>query len=337
MREMSRLSCKVDVYRDGICKFILACLDLLLISSKGSERDSTDLVIGDLVNLSSSQLTLVPADMFLLSGDAIVNESMLTGESVPVSKVPSKDEDLNRWREEKTENSKVFLYCGTKIVRVRGNMSSDGQMRPASAVVARTGFDTTKGALVRSMLFPKPIGFKFYRDSVRFILVLAGIAVLGFSFSAIQFIRIGVSSNVCLYYFQLTLFCSYRGIPSWFEHWISSLWLCRPLYLQRSRSERASPSVDYANLEFSASPRLVSTSQARSTSAVLTRPAHSRKMDWTFLECVLSTGMGTSLGNCWKTFMTYHLGRKRRLSCMQLRRVIRSRWSMESLWAIRLM
>lgn len=43
------------------------------------------------------------------------------------------------------------------------------------------------------MLFPKPIGFKFYRDSVRFIGVLAGIALLGFSISAVQFVRIGVS------------------------------------------------------------------------------------------------------------------------------------------------
>jgi cation-transporting ATPase 13A3/4/5 len=43
------------------------------------------------------------------------------------------------------------------------------------------------------MLFPKPIGFKFYRDSVRFIGVLAGIAGLGFCFSAFEFVQIGVS------------------------------------------------------------------------------------------------------------------------------------------------
>jgi cation-transporting ATPase 13A3/4/5 len=42
------------------------------------------------------------------------------------------------------------------------------------------------------MLYPKPIGFKFYRDSVRFIGVLAGIAGLGFCFSAVQFVRLGV-------------------------------------------------------------------------------------------------------------------------------------------------
>ena len=55
------------------------------------------------------------------------------------------------------------------------------------------GFYTTKGALVRSMLFPKPTGFKFYRDSMRFIGVLAGVAGLGFCASAVQFVRLGVS------------------------------------------------------------------------------------------------------------------------------------------------
>lgn len=59
--------------------------------------------------------------------------------------------------------------------------------------VVYAGFYTTKGALVRSMLFPKPTGFKFYRDSMRFIGVLAGVALLGFCASAVQFVRLGVS------------------------------------------------------------------------------------------------------------------------------------------------
>ncbi|KAF8161197.1 P-type ATPase [Crassisporium funariophilum] len=176
MREMSRIFCKMDVFRGGLW----------------TERDSTDLVPGDIVNLSTSHFSLVPADLFLLSGDAIVNESMLTGESVPVSKMPAKDDDLVRWREDKEENAKTFLYGGTRVVRIRGGMTADGQGRPALALVARTGFNTTKGALVRSMLFPKPIGFKFYRDSVRFIGVLACIAGLGFCFSAIEFVKIGL-------------------------------------------------------------------------------------------------------------------------------------------------
>lgn len=45
---------------------------------------------------------------------------------------------------------------------------------------------------MRSMLFPKPMGFKFYRDSIRFIVVLSGIAGLGFCASAVQFVKLGV-------------------------------------------------------------------------------------------------------------------------------------------------
>ena len=70
-------------------------------SLAGVERDSASLVPGDIVNLVDPPLSILPADMFLLSGDAIVNESMLTGESVPVGKIPVKDADLARFKDDK--------------------------------------------------------------------------------------------------------------------------------------------------------------------------------------------------------------------------------------------
>ena len=81
--------------------------------------------------------------MFLLSGDTIVNESMLTGESVPVGKVPASDAEISKWKDAKDVTggiAKNFLYYGTKVVRIRGALAADGSMgRPALALVVRTG------------------------------------------------------------------------------------------------------------------------------------------------------------------------------------------------------
>ncbi|KZT54211.1 Ca-transporting ATPase [Calocera cornea HHB12733] len=184
MREMSRFTCPVRVLVDGSWTVV----------------DSSQLVPGDIVDLITPALAVFPADILLLSGDAIVNESMLTGESVPVSKIPVKDATIVSWREGLEIDSnmaKSFLYTGTRIIRLRpGNLGEENQ---AFGMVVRTGFSTTKGALIRSMLFPKPMGFKFYRDSMRFIGVLACIAGLGFMASSVKFIELGVPwSTMCV-------------------------------------------------------------------------------------------------------------------------------------------
>lgn len=188
MREMSRFHCNVKVLIDG--EWVM--------------KDCSELVPGDIFDSSDPNLTVFPCDALLLSGDAIVNESMLTGESVPVSKIPAKDETLRALSRESKQGSseidsdlaKHYLFSGTKIIRVRAGAkpawAPKSESSIALAMVTRTGFNTTKGALVRSMLFPKPMGFKFYRDSMNFIGVLAIIAGFGFAVSAIQFIRIGI-------------------------------------------------------------------------------------------------------------------------------------------------
>ena len=47
-------------------------------------------------------------------------------------------------------------------------------------LVIRTAFVTTKGNLVRDILYPKPNKFKFYQDSLKFIMALGIISALGF-------------------------------------------------------------------------------------------------------------------------------------------------------------
>ena len=107
----------------------------------GITVSSEELVPGDVVNIMEESITIFPADMFLLSGDVIVNESMLTGESVPIAKVPVKDEDFVRWNEGgpiSPETAKGFLYTGTKAIRIRGVLTpASGEQ--ALAMVVRTG------------------------------------------------------------------------------------------------------------------------------------------------------------------------------------------------------
>ncbi|KAI9700427.1 MAG: hypothetical protein M1836_002442 [Candelina mexicana] len=167
----------------------------IVSSTVGRHVPSSELVPGDIYEVTDPALTQFPCDSLLLTGDCIVNESMLTGESVPVSKVPSTDESLALLNlgasSVHPDIVKNFLFCGTKIIRARRPQDDRDDEAVALAMVVRTGFNTTKGALVRSMLFPKPSGFKFYRDSFRYISVMGGIASLGFVASFINFIRLG--------------------------------------------------------------------------------------------------------------------------------------------------
>ncbi|PLW29716.1 hypothetical protein PCASD_15579 [Puccinia coronata f. sp. avenae] len=186
MRELSRFTCEVKLLRGAVV---------------GLAAVSTELVPGDVIDVSETSLHTFPADLLLLSGDAIVNESMLTGESVPVSKFALPSSNLNLMASLSGDPSpalaKHILFCGTNIIRVRKANQlarSKGSVpeNAALAMVVRTGFSTTKGALVRSMLFPKPMDFAFYRDSFRFIGALTLIASFGFVGSSINFLRMGI-------------------------------------------------------------------------------------------------------------------------------------------------
>jgi cation-transporting P-type ATPase 13A2 len=125
-----------------------------------------------------------------------------TGESIPVSKVPVTDEVLPYVDLGATSVhpmvARYFLFCGTKIIRARRPQDTDDDEAVALALVVRTGFNTTKGALVRSMLFPKPSGFKFYRDSFRYISVMGMIAAIGFIGSLVNFIKLGLAPHLII-------------------------------------------------------------------------------------------------------------------------------------------
>lgn len=62
----------------------------------------------------------------------------------------------------------------------------------AKALVVRTGFDTTKGLLVKSILYPKPTKFKFHADSLKFIFSMGIFAVIGFLITLPKQLELGV-------------------------------------------------------------------------------------------------------------------------------------------------
>ena len=47
------------------------------------------------------------------------------------------------------------------------------------------GFSTAKGELVRSILYPKPVDFRFNRDSYKYVGVLASIALVGLIYTIV--------------------------------------------------------------------------------------------------------------------------------------------------------
>lgn len=139
---------------------------------------SHQLVVGDVISLVSSvgqqqqirmhdheQGTSVPADLLLLSGRAVVNEAMLTGESVPQVKEAIAG-DLSKTLDLGQGHKRSVLFGGTVLMDhhtedENGSTSStiNGGTIPTPpnnglvCFILRTGFDTIQGSLLRSLAY----------------------------------------------------------------------------------------------------------------------------------------------------------------------------------------
>lgn len=67
---------------------------------------------------------------------------------------------------------------------------------PVLARVVRTGFCTAKGSLVKSILYPTPVGLQFHKDSLKFVAVLFVIAGFGMGYCLYLYVLRHVSENV---------------------------------------------------------------------------------------------------------------------------------------------
>nr|XP_035130733.1 probable cation-transporting ATPase 13A4 isoform X2 [Callithrix jacchus] len=151
------------------------------------ELESHFLVPGDLLILTGNKV-LMPCDAVLIDGSCVVNEGMLTGECIPVTKTPLPKMDSSvPWKtQSEADYKRHVLFCGTEIIQAKAACS--GTVR---AVVLQTGFNTAKGDLVRSILYPKPMNFKLYRDAIRFLLCLVGIATIGMIYTLCVYVLSG--------------------------------------------------------------------------------------------------------------------------------------------------
>ena len=162
LKKMIAFSCNVTVHRGA---------------SIYSNTPSSDLYPGDVIEIPRTGLR-VPCDCALISGNAIVNESMLTGESVPVFKTPLPHDTEETYNV--TANKRQTLFNGTDVIQTRNLPNSK-----VLAFVIRTGYSTSKGELVRSIIYPNPTRLRFYRQSLKFLAFLILLGVIGMLYTLI--------------------------------------------------------------------------------------------------------------------------------------------------------
>jgi len=151
------------------------------------------LVVGDRFTLSEG--FFMPCDAVLISGRAVMDESMLTGESIPVTKTPielaglgggsyetplmttklpldpimntdaPRCEDRTSMFEKEVDiaekRSVSVMYGGTKVKHTVGE---------CVCVCYRTGFRSAKGQLIVSLLKPRQSSLDFFEDIIYVIL-----------------------------------------------------------------------------------------------------------------------------------------------------------------------
>ncbi|KAI0989240.1 hypothetical protein GJ496_003722 [Pomphorhynchus laevis] len=141
IKEMGNTSCILHAYRERRWVKLL----------------SSQLLPGDICAVCrNDKEEVLPCDLVLLHGNCIVDESLLTGESIPVLKEPlSSCEELDVAFDKALHEKLHVLHSGTKIIQHTNLIKNSKWRIPQNgclAYVLRTGFATNQGSLLKTML-----------------------------------------------------------------------------------------------------------------------------------------------------------------------------------------
>ncbi|CEM01515.1 unnamed protein product [Vitrella brassicaformis CCMP3155] len=179
---------------------------------------SDDLLPGDIIAISRSSdpdASTCPCDALLLQGTVVMNEAMLTGESVPQMKVAiekpdDQDDQVSERLDVKHRHKQFVLFSGTKVVMHKNEEKGSEpycKKMPRGACLAyvlRTGFNTTQGKLVRTILFSSERVTLASLEAIMFLLILLVCAVAAAGYVLVKGLEEGDRGR-----FKLFLSCSH--------------------------------------------------------------------------------------------------------------------------------
>ncbi len=165
----SLLSNSVAVYREG----------------RIIELDSRELVPGDVIFLQEGNK--IPADAVLKSGDIQLNESAVTGESLPVFK------KINE-----------LLYSGTYVSKGNGQ-----------ATITKTGLQTFIGNLSKDLTIADTTGNNFIRKTKKLTLYISAVSLLLFALViTLSLVRGEPFTNALIYAISILVSGIPEGLPA---------------------------------------------------------------------------------------------------------------------------
>lgn len=153
LREMSEVKGQSKVIRDEGITLV---------------EPSTNIVPGDRILIERG--IIAPCDIIVVDGECLVNEAVLTGESVPVFKI---EISLSENKFDFEKGQKHIIYCGSRILKSQSKLNNT----EAIGYVAKIGFDTLKGQITRGIMYPKLMKFKHEKEMDKFLISLISLSI----------------------------------------------------------------------------------------------------------------------------------------------------------------